>query len=169
MIHHINFRVIAHATEDLSKVDSALDFFLGVACAPRGGHASGTLAECAADASLKAELNNLKETIETEGHFGNPIHIKTAVLKKKAACSKFVQFFKDNISEEDLETLREQMPERLDDDLNFYMRFSKQAAANGKLKFTESSDAISVRVKIETYPKSWEKAGPIVEELFGQK
>ncbi|WNY23237.1 hypothetical protein MmiHf6_05420 [Methanimicrococcus hongohii] len=151
MIHHINFRVIAHATEDLSGVDSALDFFLAPCLSP------------------KEDLCDLKETIETEGHFGNPIHVKTAVLKKKGACSKFVQFFKENISEEDLETLREQMPERLDDELNFYMRFSKQAAAAGKLKFTESSDAVFVRVKIETYPKSWEKAGPIVEELFGRK
>jgi Predicted exosome subunit len=151
LIHYINFRVIAHATEKLSGVDSTLDFFLAPCLSP------------------KENLADLKETIETEGHFGNPIHIKTAVLKKKGACSKFVQFFKENISDEDLETLREQMPERLDDDLNFYMRFSKQAAAEGILKFTESSDAVFVRVKMETYPKSWEKAGPIVEELFGCK
>ena len=151
MIHHISFRVISHATEDLSGVDSALDFFL---------------ASCL---SQKDETLGLKETIETEGHFNNPIHIKTAVLKKKSDCSKFVQFFKENITDEDLETLRSQMPERLDDDLNFYIRFSKQDAAAGRLCFTESSDAVFVRVKIETYPKSWEKAGPIVEELFGRK
>lgn len=151
MIHHIHFRVIAHATEDLSGVDSALDFFLAPGLSP------------------KEQLGDLKETIETEGHFGNPIHIQTAVLKKKRACSEFVRFFKENIREDDLAALREQMPERLDDDLNFYMRFSKQAAAMGKLELTESSDAVFVRVKIETYPKSWEKAGPIVEELFGAK
>ena len=151
MIHHINFRVIAHATEDLSGVDSALDFFLAPCLSP------------------KDELSDLKEMIETEGHYDNPIHILTAVVKKKNACSKFVQFFKENITEEDIQTLRDQMPERLDDDLNFYMRFSKQDAAAGKLRFTESSDAIFVRVKMETYPKSWEKAGLLVEELFGSK
>ena len=151
MIHHINFRVIAHATEDLSGVHSALDFFLAPCLSP------------------KDELFDLKETIETEGHYNNPIHILTAVVKKKNACSKFVQFFKENITEEDLQTLRDQMPERLDDDLNFYMRFSKQDAAAGILQFTESSDAIFVRVKMETYPKSWEKAGLLVEELFGSK
>jgi len=151
LIHHINFRVIAYATEDLSGVHSALDFFLAPCLSP------------------KDELCDLKETIETEGHYDNPIHILTAVLKKKSACSKFVQFFKENITEEDLQTLRDQMPERLDDDLNFYMRFSKQDAAAGILRFTESSDAIFVRVKMETYPKSWEKAGLLVEELFGSK
>ena len=151
MIHHINFRVIAHATEDLSGVDSALDFFLAPCLSP------------------KDELSDLKEMIETEGHYDNPIHILTAVVKKKNACSKFVQFFKENITGEDIQTLRDQMPERLDDDLNFYMRFSKQDAAAGKLRFTESSDAIFVRVKMETYPKSWEKAGLLVEELFGSK
>ncbi|MCL2863216.1 MAG: exosome subunit [Methanimicrococcus sp.] len=156
MIHHINFRVIAHATEDLSGVGSALDFFLASCLTAPGS-------------SQKDELSGLTETIKTEGHFNNPIHIKTAVLKKKSACSKFVQFFKENITDEDLETLRSQMTERLDDDLNFFMRFSKQDAAAGRLRFTESSDAVFVRVKIETYPKSWEKAGPIVEELFGCK
>lgn len=161
MIHHINFRVIAHATEDLSGVDSALDFFLAPCLPASSLSASGP--------SQKDELCGLKETTETEGHFNNPILIKTAVLKKKSACSKFVQFFKENITDEDLETLRGQMTERLDDDLNFYMRFSKQEAAAGRLRFTESSDAVFIRVKIETYPKSWEKAGPIVEELFGCK
>ena len=151
MTHHINFRFIAHATEDLSGVNSALDFFLAPCLSP------------------KDELYDLKETIETEGHYNNPIHILTAVVKKKNACSKFVQFFKENITEEDIQTLRDQMPERLDDDLNFYMRFSKQDAAAGILRFTESSDAIFVRVKMETYPKSWEKAGLLVEELFGGK
>ena len=149
MIHHINFRVIAHATEDLSGVHSALDFFLAPCLSP------------------KETLSDLKETIETEGHFNNPIHMITAVLKKKGSCLKFSEFFKANVTKEDLMQLRDQMPERLDDDLNFYMRFSKQDAAEGRLRLTESSDAVLVRVKIEVYPKSWEKAGLIVEELFG--
>jgi RNA binding exosome subunit len=59
------------------------------------------------------------------------------------------------------------MPERLDDDQVFHLRFNKQAAYLQQVKLTDSSDAITAKVKIETYPKNREKAGAIVEELFG--
>ncbi|WNY26875.1 RNA-binding domain-containing protein [Methanolapillus ohkumae] len=149
MIHHINFRVISHATEELSGVRKALDFFLTPCLSP------------------KDNLSELVETVSGEGHFGNPITILTAELKKNSSCMKFSKFFQEHLTDGDRELLRSQMPERLDDDLNFYMRFSKQDAALGQLRLTESSDAIFVKVKIETYPKCWEKAGLIVEELFG--
>jgi len=37
----------------------------------------------------------------------------------------------------------------------------------GRVKLVSSSDAITAKVKIETYPKDRETAGNIVEELFG--
>jgi hypothetical protein len=37
----------------------------------------------------------------------------------------------------------------------------------GRVKIVSSSDAITAKVKIETYPKNREMAGKIVEELFG--
>ncbi|MDV0447299.1 hypothetical protein MsAg5_11820 [Methanosarcinaceae archaeon Ag5] len=149
MIHHIHFRVITHATEDISGVLGALDFFLLPCLSP------------------KDNLSELVETISVEGHFGNPMSITTAELKRNSSCMKFSKFFQENLTDDDRELLRSQMPERLDDDLNFFMRFSKQDAALGRLRLTESSDAIFVKIKIETYPKCWEKAGLIVEELFG--
>jgi RNA binding exosome subunit len=68
---------------------------------------------------------------------------------------------------EDLARLREEMPERLGNDQVFHLRFDKQAAYLQKVKLTDSSNAITVKVKIKTYPKSREKAGAIVEEFFG--
>ena len=147
MIHHITLRVIAHATEDVSRVKSALDFFL-----------SG--------AGVR-EDSELIEELQAEGHHGNPITILSVQLKRKADCLDFARFVRDRFSEEDVARLRKEMPERLDDDQVFYLRLDKQAAYLQQVKLTYSSDAITAKVKIETYPKNWEKAGVIVEELFG--
>ena len=62
-------RVIAHATEDVSRVREALDFFL-----------SG--------AGVK-EAGKLVEELQAEGHHGNPITILSVQLKKKAECLNF--------------------------------------------------------------------------------
>ncbi|MCC4771598.1 RNA-binding protein [Methanosarcina sp. DH2] len=147
MIHHITMRVIAHATEDVSRVREALDFFLSGAGVKEG--------------------SKLIEELQAEGHHGNPITILSVQLKKKAECLKFARFVRENFSEEDMGMLRKEMPERLDDDTVFHLRFDKQAAYLQQVKLTNSSDAIIAKVKIETYPKNREKAGAIVEELFG--
>jgi RNA-binding protein len=147
VIHYITLRVIAHATEDVSRVREALDFFL-----------SG--------AGVR-EDKKLIEEIKAEGHHGNPITILSVQLKKKIDCLGFAHFVRDRFSKEDGVQLREEMPERLDDDQVFHIRFDKQAAYLQQVKLTNSSDAIIAKVKIETYPKNREKAGAIVEELFG--
>ncbi len=147
MIHHIILRVIAHATEDVSRVRAALDFFL-----------SG--------AGVR-ENSKLIEEIQAEGHHGNPITILSVQLKRKADCLGFARFVRERFSEEDVARLREEMPERLDDDQVFHLRFDKQSAYLQQVRLTNSSDAITAKVKIETYPKNREKAGAIVEELFG--
>jgi RNA binding exosome subunit len=146
VIHHINLRVIVHATEDVSRVKEALDFFLSGAGVREG--------------------SKLIEELQAEGHHGNPITILSVQLKKKADCLGFAHFVREKLSEEDVAWLRKEMPERLDDDQVFHLRFDKQAAYLQQAKLTDSSDAITAKVKIETYPKNREKAGAIVEELF---
>ena len=147
MIHHITLRVLAHATEDASRVREALDFFL-----------SG--------AGVR-DRSELIEELLAEGHHGNPITILSVQLKRKAECLGFARFVRENLSVADVEQLREEMPERLDESQLFHLRFDKQAAYLQQVRLTDSSDAVTAKVKIATYPKSREKAGAIVEELFG--
>jgi RNA binding exosome subunit len=147
VIHYVTLRAFAHATEDVSRVKEALDFFL-------------------IGAGVREE-SKLIEEIQAEGHHGNPITILSVQLKRKADCLGFAHFVRERFSEEDVALLREEMPERLDDDQVFHLRFDKQAAYLQQVKLTNSSDAIIAKVKIETYPKNREKAGAIVEELFG--
>jgi RNA-binding protein len=147
VIHHIILRVIAHATEDVSRVRAALDFFLSGAGVREG--------------------SKLIEELQAEGHHGNPITILSVQLNKKADCLGFARFVRERFSKEDVARLREEMPDRLDDDQVFHLRFDKQSAYLQQVRLTNSSDAIAAKVKIETYPKNREKAGAIVEELFG--
>ncbi|MEZ5336156.1 MAG: RNA-binding protein [Methanolobus sp.] len=151
MIHYINLRVIAHSTEDLSRVRAALDLFLR--------NASGKSEDVVTD--------ELVETTEIEGHYGNSSVMLSSQIARKSDCVKLARFIREQMSPEDVETLRSEMPDRLDDDQLFHMRFDKQAAFLGDIVLCSSSDAITVKVKIATYPKNRLKAGHIVEELFG--
>lgn len=151
MIHHISLRVIAHSTEEKSRVMDALGLFLKNSL---GGKVAGSLAE-------------IVDSIEAEGHYGNPITIFSTQLTRKHDTLAFADFVHKNMASEDIKTLRDEMPDRLDDDQVFHLRFDKQEAYLGHVKLVSSSDAISAKVKIETYPKNREIAGKIVEELFG--
>lgn len=151
MIHHISFRVIAHSTEEKSRVIDALGLFL-----------KNSLGDKVADS-----LAEVVDSIEAEGHYGNPITIFSTQLTRKHDTLAFAEFVHKNMTSEDIETLRNEMPDRLDDDQVFHLRFDKQEAYLGHVKLVSSSDAISAKVKIETYPKNREMAGKIVEELFG--
>ena len=146
MIHYITLRALAHATEDVFRVKQALKFFVS---------------------STSVRDRELIEELQSEGHHGNPITILSLQIKRTADCLCFASFVREHFLKEDLARLREEMPERLGNDQVFHLRFDKQAAYLQKVKLTDSSNAITVKVKIKTYPKSREKAGAIVEEFFG--
>ena len=140
-----------HSTEDSSGVRKALDFFLFNST----------------DSTEKPGIHDAVEIIDAQGHHGNPIKIFSAQVSRKQDSKALALFIRQNMSDEDVELLRSEMPDRLDDEQVFHMRFDKQAAFLGRVNLTSSSDAIAVRIKIATYPKNREKAGRIVEELFG--
>jgi len=151
VIHYISVRVSAHATEDESRVRSALDLFLLNSF----------------DKGKCTDTDKYVESLVVEGYHGNPITMFSATIKRKPDTKAFAAFVRPKMTPEDVELLREEMPDRLDDDQMFHLRFDKQAAFNGQIKLSSSSDAIIVKVKIETYPKDRLEAGRIVEELFG--
>nr|WP_305891164.1 RNA-binding protein [Methanolobus chelungpuianus] len=143
-------RAIAHSTEDPARVRKALDFFL--LPSPEGEDRN---------------TDDIVEVIDAEGHYGNRMTIFSAHVPRKKDLKALAAFIRQHMLPEDVELLREEMPDRLDDDQVFHIRLDKQAAFGEQVKLTSSSDAIIVRVKIETYPKNRQKAGLIVEELFG--
>ncbi len=138
MIYSVALRAIAQATESEERVKAALLFFLS-------------------DDEIK--------TTYTQGYFGNPIAIFNAQIKGRE-CNRFIDFLKSNLPEHDLERLKNELHERIDDECILHIRFDKQAAYNGKVQLTATGDTIAADIKIKTYPAKREKAIAIAENFF---
>ncbi|MDI6888352.1 MAG: RNA-binding domain-containing protein [Methanocellales archaeon] len=138
MIHYITLRAFVHATENPSKVETALRLFIPEDC----------------------EIN----TSKTEGHFGNPITVFTAKLEKRA-CKPFMEILKC-LPAAELSKLRREVEQRVDDDCNFHIRLDKQSACNGTVRLTRTEDAIDIKMKVKTYPSKRDSAIKIMEGLL---
>src|SRR5271157_274621 len=131
MIHYILFRTQAHTTEDVSRVRQALENVL--------------------------PANTPIEEEEAKGYFDNPIVILTARLNKKAA-EKYMDFLHEKLHEPDRKELIKELPERVSDDCDFFLKLSKQDAFLGGLRIMYAEDAIAIRARIAVYPAKREKA-----------
>lgn len=152
MIHHIILRVNVHSTEDQSRVRNALDLFL---------------LNSIPNKIIGENTDDIVEITNVKGYYENPITTLNAHITRKQDCLAFASFVRENMHPKDVELLRGEMADRLDDEQLFHFRLDKQAAYLNKVKLSSSSDAIIVKVKIATYPKNRKQAGKIVEELFG--
>jgi RNA binding exosome subunit len=137
-IHHITLRAIAQATEDIDRVKAALSLFI---------------------------FDNEIETVTTEGHYGNPITILQAQLKGRD-CDRFIDLIKSKLSGAELEKLKKELGERIDDDCYLHIRFDKQAAYKGTIQLAATADAIAAEIKIKAYPAKREMAIEVAEKLF---
>ncbi len=137
-VHHITFRTSVAATESDDRVKTALSLFL---------------------------FDNVIKATQTEGHFGNPITILEGKEKGKD-CARFMELIKSSLCEDELETLKKEHSERIDDDCCFHIRFDKQAAYEGKVKIATTSDAIIAKIKLKAFPARREKAIIAAENLF---
>ena len=141
MIHHVMLRTFAHATEDVSRVKSALEFFLPEDC----------------------EI----ETTMKKGHFGNPIAVLEAKLGKRY-CKSFLDVLR-SLSKAELLRLKDELELHFDDDCNFYIRFDKQSACEGDIKLAQAEDSIVAKMKIISYPSRRENAVMFMERSLDDK
>jgi RNA binding exosome subunit len=137
-VHHITFRAIVAATESDDRVKTALSLFL---------------------------FDNKTKATQTEGHFGNPITILEGKDRGKD-CARFMELVKSSLSENELEKLKEERCDRIDDECSFHIRFDKQAAFEGKVKIATTSDAIVAKIKLKAFPANRENAIIAAETLF---
>jgi RNA binding exosome subunit len=138
MIHHVILRTFAHATEDISRVKSALELFLPEDC------------------EIKTNMK--------KGHFGNPITVLEAKLEKRY-CESFLDVLR-SLPKDQLLRLKDELKRHFDDDCNFYIRFDKQSAYEGDIKLAETEDSIAAKMKIVSYPSSRENAVLFMERLL---
>ncbi len=137
-VHNITFRAIAHATESEDRVITALSHFL-----------------------FGGEI----ETTKTEGHFGNPIFIMYGCIKGRD-CTSFFGILKTKLSEKEIQKLKNELCERIDDECILHIRFDKQAAYKGTVQLARTSDAITADIKLKAYPARREKAIEVAEKNF---
>jgi hypothetical protein len=140
MIHYIVFRTQAHATEDVSRVKKALETVL-----PK-------------DTPI--------DTSVSEGYFGNLITILTAKIENKKAAEEYIEFLRASLPEADLKELISELPKRVDDECNFFLRLSKQDAYLGDVRVTYADDAIAIRMKIASFPAKYESALKSIRDYF---
>jgi RNA binding exosome subunit len=121
-IAYVDVRVFVHATEDAEKVLAAVRNILPV-----------EVGEAAV--FRKAGLS---------GHHGNPILLFEARLEDKKALPEVLRKFGVGLAALDKEELASELRLHLER-RNLYLRFDKQAAFRGKLRFSRV-DPIRVRV-----------------------
>ncbi|MDR0493292.1 MAG: hypothetical protein LBH74_06620 [Nitrososphaerota archaeon] len=121
-IGYIDIRVSAHATEDAGKV------------------------ECAAKNLFPAELQEtlIFQKTKLTGHHTNPIILFTAKLTERKLLPLVLEKLGNDLNTLDKEQLNQDIKLHLEKG-NLYLRFDKQAAILGLLKFTQN-DPIHLRI-----------------------
>jgi hypothetical protein len=114
-IGYIDIRVFAHATEDTSKVQTAVRNILPTELAQ----------------TLVFEITSLT------GHYGNPITLFTAKLTDKKTLPAALQKLGEGLNSLDKEELSRDLKLHMEK-RNLYLRFNKQSAYLGTIKFTQN-------------------------------
>jgi RNA binding exosome subunit len=121
-IAYIDIRVFAHATEDPSKVQTAVQNLL----------------------PTKLSQTLVFEKTNCTGHHGNPIILFTAKLTDKKLLPTALEKIGKDIGALDKEELNRDLKLHLEKG-NLYLRFDKQSAFLGTLKFSQN-DPIHIKI-----------------------
>ena len=121
-VGYVDIRVFAHATEDLEKVSSAVRNLLP---------------------NEISENTALRKTSLT-GHHGNPIVLFQTKITDKKALPLVLKKIATGLSSLDKQTLNNEMRMHLEK-RNLYLRFDKQLAYLGEIKFS-SNDPIHFKI-----------------------
>jgi hypothetical protein len=123
-VQSVEISTIAHATDDLEKVQSALTHLL-----PQ---------------SLKGRQIFTRRYLQ--GHYGNPIVTFEAHLTEPKDVEEFKVFFQRQLSELDKVSIIRELVRHTDADGNLYVRIDKQRMFRGSARLGQD-DPIRVRMK----------------------
>lgn len=102
-----------------------------------------------------------------EGHHGNPIINLEAKVGQRKLLRVLWQRVLTKLRAGELKKLSKIVPERVDENCFFYLRFDKQLAHAGELVLTDSGDAIHFKLKVTAYPARRELAVNLLEKFIG--
>jgi len=111
-------------------------------------------------------LIELKKTNAT-GFNEKKIIILEIYLEKEKHINKFLENLNKKLSKEQKELLIKQAESRLDDELNFFLRFDKEALVNeNKLLLTDKGNCYHITIKIAAFPHKRESALKVIDKIF---
>lgn len=139
--HWIRLRANCHPTEELAKVQQAVQFVAG-----QDGKAFQPL------------------VTPLESHHGGTVQLVEATLEKSRQVRDLLQRILDLPGARD--DLARSLEARTDEDGVFYLRVDKQDACGGKLTLTRGEDCVQLRLKLEHYPATREAALAALAQLL---
>ncbi|MFB6119594.1 MAG: RNA-binding protein [Halobacteriaceae archaeon] len=100
------------------------------------------------------------ERAVTEGHHGDRIIVLSARVERADEMRTVL----DALTESpDMDRIRSELDERIDEDCSLYLHLDKQAAAQGVVRL---GDGIHLRTKVEAYPAKKEHAVENARDAF---
>ena len=115
---------------------------------------------------LEEQKIELKKT-QAFGFNENKIAIFDVALTKEKHTKQFLDNLIKNIDEEQRKLILDQLESRLDDNLDFFLRFDKdEYLKNDKLKLTDSGNCFHIKISVAAFPKKREIAVDIVKSIF---
>ena len=139
-VQSVELSTIAHATDDLEKVQVALNRLL--------------------PDSLKGRQIFTRRYLQ--GHYGNSIVTFEAHISNSSEIDDFKAFFLKQLSEVDRNKIARQLDQYTDDDGNLYIRIDKQRILLGSTQLGQE-DPVRVRMKFTKF--SGDTAALMVEYL----
>ena len=116
--------------------------------------------------NLEEEKLELKEQIAT-GFNESKIKIFEIVLEKDRHIEAFLEKLVEGLSEETKELILRQAESRLDDDCNFFLRFSKEKLIEeNDLWVTDQGNCFHIKINVAAFPKKREIAMEIIRNVF---
>ena len=134
--HYVDLRAFCYATEDEKRVAEALGTYL-------------------------PEDQELQRA-ESEGHYGDRI----VVLSARVENADDIRTVLSQVATvPDIDDVRTELDDRVDDNCSFFLTLDKQAAFGGE---TRRGDGITLRAKVEAYPAKRENAVANARELLAE-
>lgn len=126
-----------------------------------------------ADAFLRFFPFNLEENkvvlkkSNASGFNESRIEILEVTLIKNNLINQFLETLLDNLDENQRDKILQQAESRLDKNLDFFLRFEKEAWINEKkLMLTNSGKCFHIRISVAAFPKKREIALNMIKEIF---
>jgi len=91
----------------------------------------------------------------------------TSFLRKESEINRLLRFIASGISEEEKKTIITEAEQRVDDRLDFFLRFDREPwLTERKLVLTTKGDCFHLTFSMAAYPKSRERAIALVKQVF---